>query len=65
MPSGLPPVAFAYHSRVPVEVEAVRVSVPLPQREAPFAELIAGTSLMLACTAVLELEIHPLAAASA
>ena len=41
-PKDIPPLDAAYQLIVPADADAVRATVPVPQREAPFVPVIEG-----------------------
>jgi len=60
VPTCVPPVAASYHFNVPVQPEAVKLTVPVPQRELPAPVGATGTALTVPVTCVLVLT-HPFA----
>lgn len=60
MANEAPPVLAAYQSIVPALVVAESITGPGPQRLLELAAVIVGMVLMVATTAVLELEAQPL-----
>ena len=59
-----PPEDAAYQLIVPPEAIAERATVPVPHRLPPVEPVILGVIFIVAKTAVLEAEVHPLAVAS-
>ena len=61
VPTCVPPVAASYHFKIPpAQPEADKLSVPVPQREAPVPDGAVGIVFTVPVTCVLGL-IHPLA----
>ena len=56
--NGIPPVEAAYQLIVPLEAVAPKVMVPVPHLEAGVVPVMVGKVLIVAITAVLELEVQ-------
>ena len=53
VPKEAPPVKAAYQLMVPAAVAACRVTVPVPQREAPVVEVNVGKGFIVMITVLL------------
>ena len=63
-PKDIPPLDAAYQLIVPADADAVRVTVPVPQRESPVVPVIVGVAVTVAVTEVLDAVVQPLSVAS-
>ena len=64
VPKLTPPVEASYQLIVPVDVVALSVTVPLPQRLFGVVPVIAGIAFTVAITAVRDPVVQPVAVAS-
>ena len=62
-PKAVPPVAVLYQLKVPLEADACNVTLPESHRLAGVVDVIVGTELIVATTAVLD-EVQPPTVAS-
>ena len=63
-PKDIPPLDAAYQLIVPADADAVRVTVPVPQRESPVVPVIVGVAVTVAVTEVLDPVVQLLSVAS-